>query len=119
MLIAVSLPPSSIHLLAFVWELCFCILHRRVPAPLRFYMVWIPRRIWLCLVVLQFHEALAVGLGSCSCAYISFFPLFLPCKLYLPVSSVLLSSRALGPHLHCAVVLYFCNHAIYSPAGQL
>ena len=54
MLIAVSLTPSSIHLLAFlhfsfsaVWVLCFCVLHRRVPAPLRFYMVWIPRRIWL------------------------------------------------------------------------
>ena len=45
------------------------------------------------------------------------FPIFLPCNLYLPVSSVLLSSRALGPHLHCAVVLYFCDNAIYSPAG--
>ena len=45
------------------------------------------------------------------------FPPFLPCNLYLPVSSVLLSSLALGPHLHCIVVLYFCNHAIYSPAG--
>ena len=24
---------------------------------------------------------------------------------------------ALGPHLHCTMVLYYCNHAIYSPAG--
>ena len=54
MLIAVSLTPSSIHLFAFlhfsfsaVWVLCFCVLHRRVPAPMCFYMVWIPRRIWL------------------------------------------------------------------------
>ena len=54
MLIVVSLTPSSIHLLAFlhfsfsaVWVLCFCVLHRHVPAPLCFYMVCIPRRIWL------------------------------------------------------------------------
>ena len=69
--------------------------------------------LWYC----GFCEALAVVLGSRSCAYIPLFPLFLPCNLYLPVSSVSLSSRALGPHLHCTVVLYFCNHAIYSPAG--
>ena len=69
------------------------------------------------LVVLRFRQALAVVLRSCSCASIPFFPRFLLCRLYLPVSSVLLSSRALGPHLLCAVVLYFCHHAIYSPTG--
>ena len=123
MLMAVSLTPSSIHLLAFlhfslsaVWVLCFCVLHRRVPVPLRFYIVWIPRRVWLRTCGAAVSWALAVVLGSCSCAYIPFFPPFLPCSLYLPVSSVLLSSRALGPHLHCTAVLYFCNHAIYSSA---
>ena len=46
MLIAVSFTPSSNHLLAFlhfslsaVWVLCFCVLHRRAPAPLCFYIV--------------------------------------------------------------------------------
>ena len=54
MLMAFFQTPSSIYLLAFllfsfsaVWVVCFCVLHRRVPAPLCFYMVWIPRRIWL------------------------------------------------------------------------
>ena len=69
--------------------------------------------LWCC----SFVRLWLWALGSCSCAYIPFFPLFLPCRLYLPVSSVLLSFRALGPHLHCAVVLCFCNHANYSPAG--
>ena len=43
------------------------------------------------------------------------FSLFFQAILYLPVSSVLLSFRALGPDLHCMMVLYVCNHAIYSP----
>ena len=50
----VSLTASSNHLFVFlhfslsaVWVLCFCVLHRCVPASLCFYMVWIPRRIWL------------------------------------------------------------------------
>ena len=37
--------------------------------------------------VLRFRATLAVVLGSCSYAYIPFFPLFFPCNLYLSVFS--------------------------------
>ena len=117
MLIAVSLTPSSIHLLAFlyfplsaVWVLCFCVLHRGVPAPLRFYMMWIPRHIWLWPCCAAVCEALAVvDLGSCSCACIPCFPFFLPCNLYLPVYSVLLSS---GLWVLISIVPWFCISVI-------
>ena len=68
-------------------------------------------------MVLRFRETLAVVLGSVVAHTFHSLPVFFHAGYGLSVSSVLLSSRALGPHLHCAVVLYFCNHAIYSPTG--
>ena len=56
---------------------------------------------------------LAVLLGSCSYADIPLFLLYLPCNVYLPVSSVLLSSQALGPRLRWSMVLYFCNNVVH------
>ena len=81
---------------SFFFKLLFQLIsHRRGPAPLRFYMMWIRRRVCLQSCGAAVSRGFGCGLGSCSYAYRPFFPLYLPCNVYLPVSSVLLSSRTM------------------------